>query len=175
MSDTNVQHNLEIRNAREAFDIVHCFTQTKTGRTGKIKSVNGTKLSKKCGRNTVRRYSAMASMSTSSRGAETNRSKEEDPCIPESEVRAAIVTCNSGKTQGEDNIAAALLKAGGEYVVEDVKHIVLETGESDRRTGQQVLLSKKRDPEQCKNYWTISLTSHTSMILLRELLNRLIP
>ena len=69
MSDTNVQHNLEIRNAREAFDIVHCFTQTKTGRTGKIKSVNGTKLSKKCGRNTVRRCSAMASMSTSSRGA----------------------------------------------------------------------------------------------------------
>ena len=58
----------------------------------------------------------MTSMSTSSRGAETDRSKEDKPGIPESEVRAAIVACNSGKTQGEDSIVAALLKAGGENV-----------------------------------------------------------
>ena len=64
----------------------------------------------------------MTSMSTSSRGAETDRSKEEDHCIPESEVRSAIGACNSVKTQLEDNIAAALLKARGAIVVEYVKH-----------------------------------------------------
>ena len=41
----------------------------------------------------------MSSMSTSSR-ADKDRSKEEEPGIPKSEVRAAIVTCYSGKTQG---------------------------------------------------------------------------
>ena len=71
--------------------------------------------------NTAMSCSTMTSMTTRSRGAETARSKEEDPCIPEREVRAAIVTCNSGKTQ-EDNIVAALLKAGGEHVVGYVKH-----------------------------------------------------
>ena len=41
-----------------------------------------------------------------------DRSKEEEPCILGNEVRAAIAACYTGKTSGEDNIPANLLKVG---------------------------------------------------------------
>jgi len=36
-----------------------------------------------------------------------------------------------------------------------------------------VLLPKTGDVKECKNYWTISLLSHTSKVLLIIILNRL--
>ena len=78
----------------------------------------------------------------------------------------------SRKAPGPDDVAAELLRFGGEMTVTKLHEICTEvwkTGEWPEEWTQSTFipLPKKGDPLQCENYRTIALVSHASKILLR--------
>ena len=83
-----------------------------------------------------------------------------------------------GKSAGIDNIPAELIKAGGHIVIQillDICNKIWETGiwPSDWTKSMIISLHKKGSKQKCENYSTISLTSHSSKIMLKIILNRL--
>ena len=102
--------------------------------------------------------------------------KEPSPLL--SEVERAIRDLHSGKAPSLDNIPAELVKASGPTVVK-VLHMlwtkIWDTGTwpQERKQQELVMLYKNGNNKECGNYQTISLTSHTSKILLKIILNRL--
>ena len=87
------------------------------------------------------------------------------PPILKSEISSAINKLKSGKSPGIDSIYSEFLKAGGDAMVEILHvlfNLILETGEipSSFKKALIVVLYKKDDRSECKNYRPISLLSH---------------
>ena len=87
-----------------------------------------------------------------------------------------------GKSSGVDNIPADLVQAGGEDVTTALTTIcnkIWQTGEWPTPWTQSLVitLSKKGSAavQQCQNYRTISLISHPSKVILKIILNILMP
>ena len=85
-----------------------------------------------------------------------------------------------GKSAGVDNIPAELVQAGREDVITALTTIcnkIWQTGEWPTPWTQSfvITLPKKGNLQQCQNYRTISLISHPSKVMLKLILNRLIP
>ena len=83
-----------------------------------------------------------------------------------------------GKSAGVDNIPAELVQAGGEDVITTLTTIcnkIWQTGEWPTPWTQSLVttLPKKGSLQQCQNYLTVSLISHPSKLMLKNILNRL--
>ena len=84
------------------------------------------------------------------------------------------------KSAGVDNIPAELVQAGGENVNHHSANN-MQQDLADRRMANLVdpvlitTLPKKGNLQQCQNYGTISLISHRSKVMLKIMLNRLMP
>ena len=79
-----------------------------------------------------------------------------------------------------DNIPAELVRAGGEDVITALMTIcnkIWQTGEWPTLWTQSIVITlpKKGNLQQCKNYRTINLISHSSKIMLRNIQNSLMP
>ena len=73
-----------------------------------------------------------------------------------------------------------LVQAGGEDVITALTttcNKIWQTGEWPTPWTQSlaITLPKKGNLQQCQNYWTISLISHPSKVMLKIILNRLKP
>ena len=84
------------------------------------------------------------------------------------------------KSAGVDNIPAELVQAGGEDVITALTTIcnkIWQTGEWPTPWTQTLVITfpKKGNLQQCQNYRTISLISHSSKVMLRIIPNRLKP
>ena len=93
------------------------------------------------------------------------------PSILQSEVASAIDKLSSGKSPGIDSICAEFLKAGGDAMVQVLTklfNLILETGEipSTFKKALIVVLFKKGDRSECKNYRPISLLSHVYKLFM---------
>ena len=85
-----------------------------------------------------------------------------------------------GKSPGIDNIPGELVRAGGDAVISAFHKIcnkIWQTGEWPIPWTQSLIITlrKKSNLQQCKNNGTISLICHPSKVLLKVLLNRLMP
>jgi len=100
------------------------------------------------------------------------------PSITKSEIITAINRLASGKSPGIDRIHSEFLKAGGDAMV-NILHIlfnlILETGEipSTFKKALIVVLYKKGDRSECKNYRPISLLSHVYKLFMTIVGNRI--
>ena len=85
-----------------------------------------------------------------------------------------------GKSAGVDNIPTELVYAGGEDVISAVTTIcnkIWQTGEWLTLWIQSLVITlpKNGKLQQCQNYLTISLISHSSKVMLKIIVNRLKP
>ena len=95
-------------------------------------------------------------------------------------MEAAVQSLKKGKSAGVENILAELVQAGGEDEIIDFTTIcnkIWQTGEwpTPRTQSLVITLPKKGNLQQCQNYRTISVISHTSKVMLKIILNRLKP
>ena len=93
------------------------------------------------------------------------------PPITKSEIISAINKLASGKSPGIDNIHSEFLKAGGDTMVKILHklfNLILESGDipSTFRKALIVVLYKKDDRSECKNYRPISLLSHVYKLFM---------
>ena len=105
---------------------------------------------------------------------------EDDHLILRREVEAAVQSLKKGKSAGVVNIPADLVQAGGGDVITVLTTIcnkIWQTGEWPTRWTQSLIITlpKKGNLQQCQNYRTVSLISHTSKVMLKIILNRLKP
>ena len=91
--------------------------------------------------------------------------KQAIPPIMKSEIETSIKKLKSGKSPGADQICSEFLKAGGPMLVnilEKFFNAILTTGVIPQNFKEAliVVLFKKDDRSECKNYRPISLLSH---------------
>ena len=96
------------------------------------------------------------------------------------EVEAAVQSLKKGKSAALDNIPAELVQAGGEDVITALTTIwnkIWQTGEWPTPWTQSLVITfpNKGNLQQCQNYRTISLLSHSRKVTLKIILNRLKP
>lgn len=94
------------------------------------------------------------------------------------EVEQAIKRLKDNKSPGADEITAELIKSGGEELAKQIHEIcklVWESGTIPEEWTKSILviIPKKGDLTDCKNYRTIALLSHMGKVLLTVLLRRL--
>ena len=110
-----------------------------------------------------------------------SRQDDEQPLpILKSEVIHAIKSLKNGKSPGIDNVPGELLKGGGGALNDIITKLCQKVWSTNQwpdvwPTYLIIPIPKKGDLKKCSNYRTISLISHTSKILLRIILNRIIP
>ena len=100
------------------------------------------------------------------------------PSITRDEITSAINKLSTGKSPGIENIYSEFLKAGGETMVSilyKLFNLILETGKipSHFKKALIVVLYKKDDRSECKNYRPISLLSHVYKLFMSIIGNRI--
>ena len=100
------------------------------------------------------------------------------PSITKEEIVSAINRLSTGKSPGIDNIYSEFLKAGGNAMVlilHKLFNLILETGNipSTFKKALIVVLYKKDDRSECKNYRPISLLSHVYKLFMTIIGNRI--
>ena len=83
-----------------------------------------------------------------------------------------------GKAPGIDNITSDILKLGGKEVIKALKTIFNETLESQEipetwGEAKMIILHKKGERRDIKNYRPVSLLSHTYKLFTRAIQNRM--
>ena len=101
-------------------------------------------------------------------------------CISSQKVRAVISELPKGKACGEDNISAELLQCMGEEGLEIITkmiNMIYKSGHipADFRKSIFVPLPKISKAQDCNDFHTISLISHTSKILLQLIKKTITP
>ena len=105
---------------------------------------------------------------------------EDDHPILRREVEAAVQLLKKGNSAGVDNIPAELVQAGGEDVITTLTTICNKIWQTEEwpipwNKSLVITLPKKGNLQQCQNYRTISLISHSSKVMLKIILDRLKP
>ena len=100
-----------------------------------------------------------------------NGNHEEEPPLIYGEVQWHLHRLKNGKSPGSDGIQAELLKISGKAVCQALFDICSKIWDSEfwpELWTQSIITSlfKKGDRSRCENYRTISLTNHSSKILL---------
>ena len=103
---------------------------------------------------------------------------EEIPEFTEEEVERAIKRMKRHKAQGVDGITSDIIKLGGPIVLTYLTNIfnnIIKTKQipDSWHEAKTVILFKKGDPEDIKNYRPISLLSHSYKIFTRLLQTRI--
>ena len=112
-------------------------------------------------------------------GEELERAKNMNP-IEETEVRSIIGEMNKGKAIGVDEIPAEMLKcigAKGITLITKIINQIYKTGEipQDFKKSIFIPIQKVKKAENCTQFRTISLITHTSKILLQVIKRRITP
>ena len=94
------------------------------------------------------------------------------------EVKHAIKQLKCGKAPGIDKIHAEMLKAGGDSIAKALLKLfnrILETNKipENFKKAEIILIHKKGDRNECKNYRPISLLNHTYKTFTLTLANRI--
>ena len=90
------------------------------------------------------------------------------------EAEAAVKSLKKGKSAGVNNIPSELVQAGGEAMIDMLLIIcnkIWQTEEWPAPWTQSLIITlpKKGNLQLCQNYFTISLISHPSNVMLRVL------
>jgi len=172
-------------NTKQAFQLVKDLTRQKQSTATTIKDKNGNNLTEET--DILNRWTEYCSelynyQSKGDTSILTNQESTNDDNFPilREEVENAIKSLKTGKSAGNDNIPAELLKSGGNSVVDILTAIcnkIWETGEWPEAWTQSLIITlpKKGNLQLCQNYRTISLISHASKVMLKVILKRLQP
>lgn len=103
---------------------------------------------------------------------------QQAPCVLVSEVRNAALRMKDGKAPGSDGINIELIKAGGHEIwralaIRFSRYLAEKKVPSRWKESKTVLLYKKGDKEDLKNYRPICLLSHIYKLFTRVITNRL--
>ena len=101
-----------------------------------------------------------------------------DPDILECEVKWALGSITTDKASGGDRIPVELfqiLKDDAVKVVHSICQQIWKTQQwpQDWKRSVFILIPKKGNAEECSNYHTIALTSHTSKVMIKILQARI--
>ena len=116
-----------------------------------------------------------------SRCASTHNLNTQEVCtISEMEVKAVIQKLTRNKATGSDNIPAEFLQTLGEkglQIITKLMNRIYNTGNLPDDFLQTVFITipKKQQAQECADFRTISLISHTSKILLHLINARITP
>ena len=123
-------------------------------------------------------YSELYSSPEEIRDTSTPSNTNNIPAILKEEVAAAIKEMRKGKASGEDKLTVDILKEAGNETIEVItklfnKCITLCDVPKDWKNAIIILLFKKGEKEDIRNYRPISLLSVLYKILMKVLTNRL--
>ena len=109
---------------------------------------------------------------------ESSPDKKEIPKFTEEVVERAIKRMERHKAHGMDGITSDIIKLGRQIVLTYLRNIfndILKTKQipDSWHEAKIVFLFKKGDPQDIKNYWPISLLSHSYKIFTRLLQTRI--
>ena len=104
-----------------------------------------------------------------------------EPCIPTftlEEVKFAINQLKQGKAPGVDEIHAEMIKAGGTIIADALLKLfnrILSSNNVPKnfKRAEIILIFKKGDRKECKNYRPISLLNHTYKTFMLVIANRI--
>ena len=94
------------------------------------------------------------------------------------EVHRAIQKLKNNKSPGSDAVPGEAIKAGGEYLEQELYQIIKmawEIEEIPKEWTKSIIatIAKKGDQKECENYRTISMLNHTAKVMLNIVLERL--
>ena len=97
---------------------------------------------------------------------------------PDKEIENTLKSLKKGKAPGIDNITSDILKLGGKEVIKALETIfneILESQETPEtwREAKMIILHKKGERRDIKNYRPVSLLSHTYKLFTRAIQNRM--
>ena len=100
------------------------------------------------------------------------------PKFTDKEIENTLKSLKKGKAPGIDNITSDVLKLGGKEVIKALKTIFNEILESQEipetwREAKMIILHKKGERRDIKNYRPVSLLSHTYKLFTRAIQNRM--
>jgi len=110
---------------------------------------------------------------------EINEDEEDEiPNITINEVKKAITDMKRGKAPGEDEILVEYLKEGGDVICKELAELFTQCIKSNEipkswNNAIIILLHKKGDITDLKNYWPISLLSNLYKLFTKVLTNRM--
>ena len=181
----SIENDLKNNNTKRAYQTVKELTNTKQRRVSVIQDKTGKCLTEE--HEVLTRFTEYCSdlYNHESNGDTTilngpyNANDDKSPILRE-EVEVAVKYLKGGKSPGNDNIPAELIKNGGEAMISALTIIcnkIWKTGEwpTPWTKSMIITLPKKGNLQICNNYRTISLISHPSKVMLKVLLNRLKP
>lgn len=107
--------------------------------------------------------------------ADQSNHMEQDPGILEDEVKRALIQLPNRTAPGTDNLTAELLKPVPVKILTKLCQKIWTTKSwpKDWTRSVFVKIPQKGDMQECSNYPTITLISHTSKILLKIIQNRI--
>ena len=181
----SIENDLKNNNTKKAYQTVKVLTNTKQRRVSVIQDKTGKCLTEE--HEVLTRFTEYCSdLNNHENNGDTmilnspyDINDDKSPILRE-EVEAAVKYLKGGKSPGDDNIPAELIKNGGEAMISALTIIcnnIWETGEwpTPWTKSMIITLPKKENLKICNNYRTISLISHPSKVMLKVLLNRLKP
>ncbi len=103
--------------------------------------------------------------------------RDNDSKILYEEVLRAVKKMKNHKSPGADGITAEMIKAGGEKLTKEIHRVCNQIWNSEVMPEEWtrsviVTIPKKGDLQECTNYRTIALASHTGKIMMNILLER---
>ena len=109
---------------------------------------------------------------------EKSPEQEKVPKFTDKEIENTLKSLKKGKAPGIDNITSDILKLGGKEVIKALKTIFNEILESQEipetwREAKMIILHKKGERRDIKNYRPVSLLSHTYKLFTRAIQNRM--
>ena len=91
------------------------------------------------------------------------------------EVEIAVASLEKGKSAGVDNILAELIQPCGETIIDvltEISNRIKSPGELPTSWTQSLIITLPKKPSSAR---TISLISHSSKVMRKDILNRLKP
>lgn len=130
-------------------------------------------------------YSAMYTKQSTNNGVPIipkvcNQGSEEIPEITTSEIEMALREMKKNKAPGEDGIVIESIKAGGEKLINALKVLFNKCLEHEQiptswNNAIMIIMHKKGDPTDLKNYRPISLLSQVYKLFIKIITRRLTP
>ena len=180
----DIETNLRFNNSKTAYQLVKELTERKDKRSSPILDKQGNRLTEddKILERWTEYCTDLYNLKTEGDPEVLDvpePSNKGDFPILKDEVKAAIKSLKRGKSPGLDNIPAELIIAGGESMVSILTAIcnhIWQTGVWPSAWTRSLIITipKKGNLQHCQNYRTISLISHSSKVMLKVMLKRLV-
>ena len=173
---SEIEENLSENNSKRAYQLVIDLTTVKQGKATTVQDRSGKCLTDE--QQILNRWteycSELYNYKTNGDSSVLNCPKtdtEDDHPILQREVEAAVQSLKRRKSAGIDSIPAEMVQAGGEDVITILTTICnkiwkLGVWQTPWTQSLVITLPKKGNLQQCQNYRTVSLISHSSQLRL---------